>query len=155
MGVDAARFFYLQSGLQSQMEFDVALAKKKSSDSPVFYVQYASARIGSILRKAKVKKVAATPAIFKLLEHPAEMELAKELLRLPEIVEDAAKDYQVQRLCLYAVNLATSFHKFYRDCKVIGENAELTQARLALIYTTKIVLENTLSILGITAPEKM
>jgi len=155
VGVDAARFFYLQSGLQSQMEFDVALAKKRSSESPVFYVQYASARINSILRKSKVKKIDFTPAMFDLLEHPSEMELAKELLRLPEIVEDAAGDYQLQRLCLYAVNLATSFHKFYRDCKVISKDAELTRARLALIYATKVALVNTLSILGISAPEKM
>jgi arginyl-tRNA synthetase len=159
VGVDAARFFYLQNSLQSQMEFDVALAKKRSSDSPVFYVQYASARISSILRKAKVKK-GSNPFLervrpFQSLSHESEIELLKELLRLPEIVEDAAADFQVQRLCLYAVNLATSFHKFYRDCKVISDNAELTRARLALAYATKIVLINTLSILGITAPERM
>lgn len=156
VGVDAARFFYLQNSLQSQMEFNVALAKKRSSDSPVFYVQYATARINSILRKAKVKKIAATPGMFRLLEHQSELELAKEAMRFPEIVADTAADYQMQRLCLYAVNLATSFHKFYRDCQVIIEdNKELTRARLALAFTAKIIMEDTLSILGISAPEKM
>jgi arginyl-tRNA synthetase len=83
------------------------------------------------------------------------LELAKELLRLPEVVEDTAADFQVQRVCLYAVNLATAFHKFYRDCQVITENKELAQARLSLIFAAKIALENTLSLLGISAPEKM
>ncbi|MCU0652723.1 MAG: arginine--tRNA ligase [Candidatus Pacebacteria bacterium] len=154
VGVDAARFFYLQNSLSSQMEFDVALAKQKSSDSPVFYVQYAHARIASILRKAKAKKpVAGIP--LAVLEHPSEIGLAKELLRLPEAVNDTAADYQTQRICLYATNLATAFHKFYRDCQVITENKELTRARLSLIFAAKIALENTLALLGISAPEKM
>jgi len=155
VGVDAARFFYLQNSLQSQMEFDVALAKQKSSDSPVFYVQYAHARIASILGKAKIKKIVAAAADFKLLEHPSEMALMKELLRLPEVVQDTARDYQIQRLCLYSTELAASFHKFYCDCQVIGDNAKLTQARLALVAATKATLENTLALLGISAPEKM
>jgi arginyl-tRNA synthetase len=79
----------------------------------------------------------------------------KEFLRLPEVVEDTANDYQVQRLCLYATTLAATFHKFYCDCQVIGEDAKLTQARLALVFATKITLENTLALLGISAPEKM
>lgn len=155
VGVDAARFFYLQNSLQSQMEFDVNLAKQKSSDSPVFYVQYAHARIASILRKAKIKGIAAAASDFKLLTHPSEIALIKELLRLPEVVEDTARDYQVQRLCLYATELAASFHKFYGNCQVIGDDPKLTHARLALICSAKIALKNTLSLLGISAPEKM
>lgn len=155
VGVDAARFFYLQNSLQSQMEFDVNLAKQRSSDSPVFYVQYAHARIASILRKAKAKKITALTADFKLLRHPDEVALTKDLLRLPEIVQDTARDYQVQRVCLYATELAASFHKFYCECQVIGDDSKLTQARLALVFATKITLENTLALLGISAPEKM
>ncbi len=155
VGVDAARFFYLQNSLQSQMEFDVNLAKQRSSDSPVFYVQYAHARIASILRKAKAKKITALTADFKLLQHPAETALIKDLLRLPEIVQDTARDYQVQRVCLYATELAASFHKFYGECQVIGTDAKLTRARLALAYSTKAVLANSLALLGISAPEKM
>lgn len=155
VGVDAARFFYLQNSLQSQMEFDVNLAKQRSSDSPVFYVQYAHARIASILRKAKAKKISALTADFELLQHPAETALMKDLLRLPEIVEDTARDYQVQRVCLYATELAASFHKFYGECQVICDQPKLAKARLALAYSTKITLENSLALLGISAPEKM
>lgn len=154
VGVDAARFFYLQNSLSSQMEFDVQLAKKKSADSPVFYVQYAHARIASIIKKAKGEKITAAKS-FSGLEHQSERELAKELLRLPEIVADTAKDYQIQRVCLYATSIATKFHKFYHDCRIIGEDKKTAQARLGLILATKIILQNTLNLLGISAPEKM
>ena len=159
VGVDAARFFYLQNSLSAQMEFDVELAKKKSADSPVFYVQYAHARIASILRKAGLKGSGPFNSKrvrpFQELRHPAEIELAKELLRLPEIVADTAKDYQIQRVCLYAASIAAKFHKFYHDCQVIGEDKKTTRARLGLAMASKIVLKNTLGLLGISAPEKM
>jgi arginyl-tRNA synthetase len=161
VGIDAARYFYLQNSLQSQMDFDVELAKKRSSDSPVFYVQYAHARIASILRKSKTdsslfsSRAQRGTDLLKHLNHSSEIILMKDLLRLPEIIEDTANDYQIQRLCLYSQELATSFHRFYRDCQVISENKELTQARLALILAAKIVLKNTLNLLGISAPEKM
>jgi arginyl-tRNA synthetase len=159
VGVDAARFFYLQSGLQSQMEFDIALAKERSSNSPVFYAQYAHARIASILRKAKSqgfnpRKLAGVEPLSDL-SHPSEIGLMKELLRLPEIVAETAKDYQLQRVCSYAVDLATEFNKFYRDCQVIGADIKTVQARLALAVAAKTVLENALGLLGISAPEKM
>jgi len=92
---------------------------------------------------------------FQELRHPAEIELAKELLRLPEIVTDTAKDYQIQRVCLYAASIAAKFHKFYHDCQVIGEDKKTTRARLGLAMASKIVLKNTLGLLGISAPEKM
>lgn len=155
VGVDAARFFYLQNSLQSQMEFDVALAKQKSSESPVFYVQYAHARIASILRKAKIKRINVAPVLFAGLEHQSEIDLMKELLRLPEVVGDTAKDYQVQRICSYATSLAAEFNKFYRDCQVLSDDKKISQARLALAVAAKIALENTLGILGISAPDKM
>lgn len=155
VGVDAARFFYLQKALSSQMEFDVELAKKKSQDSPVFYAQYAYARISSILRKAKTASQPAGVGPQRGLEHASELALAKELLRLPEIVEDTAADYQVQRLCQYILEVAAEFHAFYRDCKVITDDAKLTQARLTLVLAAKTILKNTFALLGISAPEKM
>jgi len=153
VGLDASRFFYLMKSLDTQMEFDLELAKQQSKKNPVYYVQYAHARICSILRKVKSYKLQATS--YKLLNHPSELELIKQLIRFPEIIEDTAKDYQVQRIPQYAIDLATSFHQFYRDCRVISENKELTQVRLVLILVTKIVLENTLNLMGISAPEKM
>ncbi|OGZ19029.1 MAG: hypothetical protein A2175_01740 [Candidatus Nealsonbacteria bacterium RBG_13_42_11] len=153
VGLDATRFFYLMKSLDTQMEFDVELAKNRSAKSPVYYIQYANARICSILRKASGFKPQTLS--LNLLTHPSELKLIKELIRLPEIIEDTSKDYQVQRLPQYAMNLATVFHQFYRDCRVISEDKKLTQARLTLVLAVKIVLKNTLDLMGISAPEKM
>jgi len=92
---------------------------------------------------------------LELLKEPAEMDLIKQLIRLPEIVEDAAKDYQVQRLPQFALELVRNFHKFYEQCRVISDDQSLTQARLALIEAARIALKNTLDLMGISAPEKM
>jgi len=174
VGLDATRFFYLMKSLDTQMEFDVELAKERSEKSPVFYVQYAHARICSILRKCGKFENRASEGSegedengvliafrisnienLKLLSHPSELALIKQLIRFPEIVEDIAKDYQVQKLPQYAIDLATLFHQFYRDCRVISEDKLLTQARLGLILATKALLKNTLNLMGISAPEKM
>ena len=152
VGLDAARFFYITKSLDTQMEFDVELAKEKSQKSPVYYVQYAHARICSILRKAKNQK--GKPNL-KLLNHPSELNLIRQLIRLPEIIEETARDYQVQRLPQYATDLATSFHQFYQDCRVISDKEDLTQARLGLVSATKIVLKSTLDLMGLSVPEKM
>lgn len=153
VGLDAARFFYLAKSLNTQMEFDVDLAREKNDKSPVFYVQYAYARISSILKKAKGK--GGGQAAVKPLVYSSEIALIKELARLPEVVEDTAGDYQVQRLFSYSQDVATSFHKFYRDCRVITDDKKLTAARLQLVKATKIVLKNTFDLMGICAPEKM
>jgi len=153
VGLDVARFLYLTKSLDTQMEFDLELAKEQSEKNSVYYVQYAHARICSILRKikdAKPKKMGE-----KSLEHPSELELIKQLIRLPEIIKDTAKDYQVQRIPQYALDLATSFHQFYRDCQVISDKEELNKNRFDLILATKIILKNTLNLMGISAPEKM
>jgi len=155
VGLDAARFFYLMKSLESQMEFDVELAKEKSKKSPVYYTQYAHARICSILKKAKNKEFKKEIGSFKSLNHPSELKLIKEILKLPEIIEDTSKDYQVQRLPYYAINLASSFHQFYRDCRVLSENEELTKARLLLAFAVKITLKNILNLMGVSAPERM
>ncbi len=153
VGLDAVRFFYLMKSLDTQMEFDVDLAKERSAKSPVYYVQYAHARICSILRKIPNSK-SQNPNL-KLLVHPSEFNLVKQLIRLPEIIEDTAKDYQIQRLPQYSIELATAFHQFYRDCRVLTGSRSLSQARLALVLATKIILKNTLELMGISAPEKM
>ncbi|MCJ7786945.1 DALR anticodon-binding domain-containing protein, partial [Patescibacteria group bacterium] len=125
----------------------------------------------SILRKSKVKTIYPSTALplkrapreklkvtvknLKLLNHQSELELIKQLIRYPEVIEDTAKDYQVQRIPQYAMDLATVFHQFYRDCHVITEDKELAGARLSLVLATKTVLKNTLDLMGISAPEKM
>ena len=153
VSLDVARFFFLTRSPGSHLLFDLDLAKEQSEKNPVFYIQYAHARICSILRKAPGFKFNISD--LKLLTHQSELQLVKQLIRFPEIIEDTVKDYQIQRIPQYALDLATSFHQFYRDCQVISENKNLTQTRLGLISATKIVLENTLSLMGISAPEKM
>lgn len=158
VGLDAARFFFLTRSPGSHLNFDLDLAKEKSEKNPVYYVQYAHARICSILRKSKVNPPAGgqkSKANFKLLNHPSELTLIKQLIRFPEIIEDIARDYQVQRITQYAVDLATGFHQFYRDCQVLSDDKKLSQARLSLISATQVVLKNTLNLMGISAPEKM
>lgn len=154
---DTARFFFLMVSPDTHLNFDMELAKERSEKNPVFYVQYAHARICSIFQKLRAQnsKLKAATQNLKLLNHASELELIKQLIRLPEIIEDTAKDYQVQRLPQYAIDLATSFHQFYRDCRVILEDKSLSEARLALVLATKIVLKNTLSLMGISAPEMM
>jgi len=156
VGLDVARFLYLTKSLDTQMEFDLVLAKVQSEKNPVYYVQYAYARIWSILRKSPSKIHWKQREVdFSLLTHPSELALIKQLIRFPEIVEDTARDYQAQRIPQYALDLATAFHQFYRDCRVLTEEKSLSKARLALILATKIVLKNTLNLMGISAPKKM
>ena len=153
VSLDVARFFFLTISPNTHMNFNLDLAKEKSEKNPVFKVQYAYARICSILKKAG--KLSIQNPNFKLLAEHSELELIKELARLPEIIEDAAKDYQIQRLPQYAMNLADVFHKFYENCRVISDDKKLTNSRLALVIATKIVLKNTLDLMGVSAPEKM
>lgn len=153
VGLDAARFFFLQRSLDTHFNFNMDLAKEKSDKNPVFKVQYAYARINSIFKKSKVKNPDSKN--LELLKEPSEMELAKQVIRFPEIIEDAARDYQLQRLPGYALELAESFHKFYENCKVISDDKNLTNARLSLILAVKIVLKSNLELMGISAPEKM
>ena len=159
IGLDVARWFYLQKSLNTHTEIDLDLAKEQSEKNPVYYVQYAHARICSILSKSgkspAFAKASAGKENLKLLNQPAELALIKQLIRLPETVEDTARDYQVQRLPQYATDLATSFHQFYRDCQVLSDDKNLSKARLALVLATKIILKNTLSLMGISATEKM
>jgi arginyl-tRNA synthetase len=153
VGLDVARFFFLTISPNTHMNFNLNLAKEKSEKNPVFKVQYAYARICSILKKAEKSKIEKPD--LKLLQNPSELNLVREFIKLPEIIEDCANDYQIQRLPQYATELADSFHKFYENCKVISEDKKLTESRLALVLSTKIVLKNVLDSMGISAPEKM
>ena len=160
VGLDVARFFFLMVSANRQMDFDMSLAKEKSEKNPVFYVQYAYARISSIVKKSKIKNQKSKitkndDKAVNLLKHPAELDLVRKLLELPEIIENTARDFQVQRLPQYAVELARSFHNFYAQCRVISEDKKLSVARFALITATQVALRKVLGIMGVSAPEKM
>ena len=148
--VDVARYFFLMRSPGNHLLFDLDLAKEQSEKNPVYYIQYAHARIFSILRKAGEQ----AGGDLKLTD-PSELGLAKELIRFPEVVADAATDYQVQSFPQYARELAESFHRFYTKCRVLTDDKELESARISLVLATKIVLRNTLDLMGISAPEKM
>ncbi len=156
--LDVARWFFLMRSPDTHMDFDMDLAKEQSDKNPVYYAQYAYARICAILRKAQSDNLVEplNHLITQSLNHSSELALMRQLIRLPEIIEDTARDYQVHRLPQYVMELVRSFHKFYEDCRVIDEtNEELTQSRLALCEATKIVLKNIFDLMGISAPEKM
>jgi arginyl-tRNA synthetase len=154
VSLDVARFFFLTRSSNTHLNFDLNLAKEQSAKNPVYYVQYAHARICSILKKSKTKNTAGKQNV-KLLNHQTELNLIKQLIKLPEVIEDTAKDYQVQRLPHYAVELADAFHQFYENCRVITEDKNLSQARLSLVLAVKIILKDTLDLMGISAPAKM
>lgn len=160
VGLDAARFFFLMYSLNTHMDFNIDLAKEKSENNPVYYVQYAHARISSILRKAEKEDIKYQISSIKgvdlnRLNDETELNLIKELIKFPELVEDVAKNYEIHRLPYYAQNLARKFHSFYNSCQVLGDDKEITKARLVLVMATKIVLQNILDLMGVSAPEKM
>jgi arginyl-tRNA synthetase len=161
-GLDVARFLYLMKSLDAQMEFDLDLAKEQSEKNPVYYVQYAHARICSILRKVEkngnlvlVGNQSLSKDKVPKLTHSSELDLIRQLIKFPEVIADTSGDYQVQRLPHYALELATAFHKFYKNCRVLSDDEQLTQARLFLIKATQIVLRNVLGLMNLKAPEKM
>ncbi len=162
VGPDACRFFFLSRTADSQMDFDLELAKKQSADNPVYYVQYAHARISSILRFAKEQGVFdeldtkhLETIRYGLLTGASEVALVKLLLEFPETIESACSGFEPQRLTTYLHDVATAFHKFYHDYRVVIPEKELSAARCALCLATRTVLANGFKILGISAPEKM
>lgn len=150
VGLDVARFFFLMHRPSTHMDFDLSLAKEKSEKNPVFYVQYAHARISSLLNKVgKLPRVKSTePA------HTSELNLTKIILRFPMVIGDVARSRETQKLPFYATDLATKFHEFYANCRVIDEGKVWT-SRLELVQATQFVLRRTLGVMGISAPEKM
>ena len=138
------------------MDFDIELAKEQSDENPVYYVQYAHARIASILRHAGDADYATGDV--SLLTHPSELALVRHMMRLPEVVRTAATQLAPHGLTYYAYELASAFHAFYRDCRVVSSepgDEHMTRARLLLVSACKVVLSRTLGLLGMTAPDVM
>ncbi len=155
VGADACRFFFASRSADSQMDFDLELAKKQSADNPVYYVQYAHARIASILRLAQQRGIDYADGDVSLLTTEPELTLIRKMLLLPEMVEVVAHTLEPHHLAYYAQDLATVFHSFYKQCRVVSQNEALTKARLKLVEAAKIVLARTLHLMGMTAPERM
>lgn len=156
VGVDAARYFFLMRSADSQLDFDLDLAKKESSENPVYYVQYAHARICSIMRNAPEAGLELLDKPdFSLLKEEVETELMKKIASFEEEIDKAAELYAPQRIAKYAYDLASAFHSFYNHSRIVGVEENLGNARLALAYETARVIRLALGILGVSAPEKM
>ena len=156
VGKDAARYFFIMRNPDSHLDFDLDLAKEQSSDNPVYYVQYAHARINSILKATGKAVPKAADCDLTLLKEEAELELIRKIANLPTEVAYAAEQLEPYRMARYATELATLFHSFYNSCRVINEDNEaLTNARLVLVNAARITLRNVLTMLGVSAPERM
>jgi arginyl-tRNA synthetase len=155
VGADACRFAFLSRSADSQMDFDLELAKKQSADNPVYYVQYAHARIASILRLAGQREIDYGQGDVALLTTEPELSLIRKLMLLPEIVEQVVTTLEPHHLPYYAQDLATVFHSFYKQCRVVSQDEALTKARLKLVRASQIVLARVLHLMGMTAPESM
>jgi arginyl-tRNA synthetase len=156
VGADAVRYFFVMRGANAQLEFDIKLAQEQSENNPVYYLQYAHARISGIIRFAESEgRLQDTEPDLSALKHPAETALIKTLLEFPEMIRLCASGYELHHLCNYLHALAAEFHKFYHDCRVVTSDEALSRARLALCRATRQVLANGLGLLGISAPERM
>ncbi len=156
VGVDAARWFFASRAATTGIDFDIELAKRQSNENPVYYVQYAHARIASILRKAAEAGLAPATSVEGTLRGAPEAALARAIVRLPDVVEDAVAAEETQGITAYATEVATTFHAFYRDARVVDpDEPARSAARLALARATQITLAATLGLLGISAPESM
>ena len=156
VGVDAARWFFASRAATTGIDFDIELAKKQAAENPVYYVQYAHARIASILRKATDVGLAPSVGVEGLLSGGPEAALARAVVRFPEVVEDAARSEETHGVTAYATELATQFHAFYRDARVVdADEPARSAARLALVSAARITLANALGLLGISAPGSM
>ena len=158
VGQDACRYFFLARAAESQMEFDLELAKQQSADNPVYYVQYAHARIAGILRQASERGVVWDDGDTSLLTHEAELALIRKMVQLPEVVDGIARTLAPHTLAHYAVELATAFHWFYDHCRVLSSEPgteAVSQARLKLVQASKAALARTLALMGMSAPEAM
>ena len=155
VGPDVCRFFFLSRAADSQMDFDLDLAKQQSQDNPVYYVQYAHARIASILRLAQEKGIDYSSGDTSLLTDEAELALVRKMLMLPELIELMTQTLEPHHLPHFALELATEFHAFYKQCRVVSDDEAMTRARLKLVKASQMVLAKTLHLMGMTAPEKM
>ena len=155
VGVDVTRFFFLMRSPNTHLEFDIAQAKEAGEKNPVFYLQYAHARIKSILRKVDDEYTFKGEADFTLLTHASEIRLIKDMMQFPGVVANAAESREPHRLINFLNDLASDFTTFYHDCRILGEEESLVQARAELGSSVALVLKNGLTILGIQAPEQM
>jgi arginyl-tRNA synthetase len=158
VGKDAARFFFLMRKSDSHLDFDLDLAKKQSSENPVFYVQYAHARVSSILEQASKSGVALgdrSTVALERLELAEEIELIRRMIQFNDVLEDSVRELEPHRMVFHLLDLAGEFHRYYNRHRVISEDAELTRARLLLVQTVQATVRRGLEILGISAPEKM
>ena len=155
VGKDAARYFFIMRNPDSHLDFDLDLAKQQSSDNPVYYVQYAHARINSILAATGMPTPKAADCDLTLLKEEAELALIRKIADLPNEIAYAAEELAPYRLARYATDLATMFHSFYNSCRVLTDDAALKNARLVLVNAARIALRNVLTLLGVSAPERM
>ena len=158
VGRDACRFFFLMRRCDSQLDFDLELAKQQNSDNPVYYVQYAHARICSINRNAAelgVEQLSSGPVDYSRLELVEELALVKQLARFPETVVGAALSYEPHRIVFYLQDLAAQFHSYYNRHRVLVDDPITSRARLSLVNAVRTVLANALQLLGLSAPERM
>ncbi|TFG45844.1 MAG: arginine--tRNA ligase, partial [Dehalococcoidia bacterium] len=155
VGADACRFNFLSRSADSQMDFDLELAKKQSAENPVYYIQYAHARICSIINLAQERQIDYTGGDVTKLIEPAELELLRKMLLLPEVIAQVAVTLEPHHLAYYAQVLATAFHAFYKDCRVVSDDEYLSKARLKLMIAARSVLARTLHLMGMSAPESM
>jgi len=158
VGTDAARFIFLTRHYESHLDFDLELAKKKSNDNPVFYVQYVHARISSIIRKGRedgIGEVRWYKEIVSVLTEPEEIQILKILASYPEVVRSSAELLEPHRITYFLMNLAASFHSYYNKHRVLSDEPAVTKGRLCLVLAIKKVIRNGLKLLGVSAPEKM
>ena len=158
VGTDACRFFFLSRSADSQLEFDLELAKQQSSENPVYYIQYAHARICGILRLASQQGLESRDGDVSLLRHKSELALIRKMILLPEIIEVSARNLEPHHLPHYAIEVASAFHWFYQQCRVLSpipEERMISAARLKLIEAARIVLANTLTLMNMEAPNTM
>jgi arginyl-tRNA synthetase len=159
VGKDAARFIFLTRHHESPLDFDLEVARAKTNDNPVYYVQYVHARISSICKKAaeekNIKPPAAVSAPCSLLTEPEEITLMKQMTRYPETIANAAALMEPHRIAYYLMDLAALFHAYYNKHRVLTEEQDLTSARLCLVAAVQKVIKNGLNILGVSAPETM
>ena len=158
VGVDVCRYFFISKSPESQMEFDLDYAKNESKENPVYYIQYAHARICSILEMAKDRKIEFNNCNLSLLTHESEIELIHKMILLPDLIQNMANNLSPHNLPHYTLDLANSFHVFYQNCRVISEyenELEISKSRLKLISATKIVLAKCLELMSMNAPQSM
>ncbi|MBU1098587.1 MAG: arginine--tRNA ligase [Ignavibacteriae bacterium HGW-Ignavibacteriae-2] len=155
VGADVVRYFFVMRNMNTHLNFELDLAKKQSDENPVFYLQYAHARIASILRMTEQENLKSSTEFLNLLIHPSEQRLIKKLHQFAEEILYAAENFEPNKVANYLEELAAIFHKFYTDCRILGSDKTLAEARIALAKAAQIVLRNGLTLLKVSTPERM